>query len=894
MNTAIFERFAAAAAEPTVVGADLAPPHPPQPLVERARLYRLLDDGIDRPLTLLSAHAGAGKTVLLSSWLAQRSSDSAEHVAWLSLRPDQTEAEFWAGLLEASRRTGGADALAFLTAPKGQASKAFLNALLNALAGLDEPLVIVIDDLHQAPTHVVSTALRHMLWSRVPQLRLVLSTRSDPLLPLHLLRLRGDLAEVRAADLAFTTDEAREFFDPVGVAFSDERIDMVVERTEGWAAGLALVRVAIRAGRTADQLVDDLAGDERPVGDYLADEVLSTLPQQTQHFLLRTSIVDSVNGELADVLTGGTDSERMLHQLVSENAFISEVPGRRLSYRYHHLFLELLRAELHRQLPRELPRLHERAARWLGANGQPREALQHAIAGGRWRLAADLLLEHWFMFVSRGDLETMLDLLNSLPAKASRTAPLLRVFAALASLAHGDVRRGELLLSGVEADTDELSPEAEARFRSAAAFTAAFDASLRGHFAESKSQLHAFLELIGGELYLTPDEEARRAVGLAQLGAAEVWLDETEAARAHLEESLELARSNATHVAELAALSLVALLDLRAGFVRRAARFAQLGVELSEAHGWPARAQNACCHAVLAAAELTWGDLEAAGRHLELGRDAARGAGDTATRVLLVALDGQVALMHGGSSVEAALMRLRGVHRDLDATDARGLQELARAIEARLLAETGERRRAASIVERELEQEGPRGDLLLALARIQLAEGSAGDALSTLARFEQGFDGSARVDRYVLEAVALNTVGGAEAAAEPLERALELAEPESCIRPFIEAAASLREPLSQLIRRGTPRRWLASEILAIVEGRQQMDGVPRAELLEPLSQRELEVLRYLPTMLSNSEIAGELFVSVNTVKSHVKSIYRKLGAVRRQDAVRRGRQLRLI
>src|SRR5262249_47792857 len=198
--------------------------------------------------------------------------------------------------------------------------------------------------------------------------------------------------------------------DPAGAGLSDERLDTVVERTEGWAAGLALVRVAIRAGRTPDQLVDDFAGDERAVAVYLADEVLSTLPPEKQRFLLRTSIVDSVNGELANVLAGGTDSERMLHQLVNENAFIAEMPGRRRTYRYHPLSRELLRAELHRQLPRELPRLHERAARWLGANGQPREALQHAIAGGRWRLAADLLLEHWFTFVSRGDLETMLDL----------------------------------------------------------------------------------------------------------------------------------------------------------------------------------------------------------------------------------------------------------------------------------------------------------------------------------------------------------------------------------------------------------------------------------------------------------------------------------------------------
>src|SRR5262249_496030 len=244
------------------------------------------------------AHAVACMTVLISSWHAQRAVDAPEEVAGLSLRPAHPGGEFGAGLLEAARRAGGADALGFLTAPKGQASKSFLNALLNAVAGLDEPLVIVIDDLHQAPTHVVSTSLRHMLWGRVPQLRLVLSTRSDPVLPLHLLRLRGDLAEGRAADLAFTTDEAPHFFHPAGVAFSDARLDMVVERTEGWAAGLALVRVAIRAGRTPDQLVDDLAGDERAVADYLADEVLSTLPPETQRFLLRTSIVDSVNGDL--------------------------------------------------------------------------------------------------------------------------------------------------------------------------------------------------------------------------------------------------------------------------------------------------------------------------------------------------------------------------------------------------------------------------------------------------------------------------------------------------------------------------------------------------------------------------------------------------------------------
>jgi LuxR family maltose regulon positive regulatory protein len=263
-------------------------------------------------------------------------------------------------------------------------------------------------------------------------------------------------------------------------------------------------------------------------------------------------------------------------------------------------------------------------------------------------------------------------------------------------------------------------------------------------------------------------------------------------------------------------------------------------------------------------------------------------------RILFVATDGQIALMQGGSSVDAALLRLRGVQRDLDATDARALRGFARAIEARLLAEAGDPTQAAAVVQRALDTDSPHGDPLLSLARMELADGHPTEALSTLAQFEGGFDSSSQVDRFVLEAVALHSVAGSAASTEPLERALELAEPESCIRPFLEASASLREPLSQLIRAGTPRRWLASEVLAILEGRQQMDGVPRAELLEALSQRECEVLRYLPTMLSNAEIAGELFVSVNTVKSHVKSIYRKLGAVRRQDAVRRARQLRLI
>jgi LuxR family transcriptional regulator, maltose regulon positive regulatory protein len=886
------ERLSAAAVEPGVVGMDLVPPPPPQTLVPRPRLYDLLEQGVEGPLTLVSAHAGAGKTVLLSSWLAQRG--ATDNVAWLSLRPDQSEAEFWAGLLEAGHRTADAEPLAALAAPKGQASKVFLNALLNALAQLDEPLIVIIDDLHQAPSHVVSTALRHILWGRVPQLRLVLSTRSDPVLPLHLLRLRGDLTELRAADLAFTREEARRLFDPEVVDLSEERMDLVVERTEGWAAGLALVRVAIRGGRGADRLVEDFAGDERPVADYLAEEVLNTLTPDVQAFLLRTSIVDEVTAELADVLTAGSDSERVLHQLVSENIFVEELPGRRPGYRYHHLFLELLRAELNRQLPREIPRLHERAARWLGANGRPRDALQHAIAGGRWRLAAELLLEHWFTFLMRGDLENVLAILNQVPAKALRSAPMLRVFAALASLGHGDIRRGELLMAGVEDEVGPLSPELHTRFRGMVTFTVGIDAALRGRFDEAKEQLHLFLELIGGELYLTPDEEARRAVGLAQLGESEFWLDEPEAAREHLEESLELARSHDAQVAELAALSLLALLDLREGFVRRAARFAQLGVELSEARGWAANLQNAWCHAVLATGELMWGDLDTAAGHLELGRAAARAAGDLGSRVLFVALDGQIALMQGGSSIEAALLRLRGVHRDLDTSDAHGLNALARSIEARLLAEAGDRKQAYAVIERSLDREGPSGDLVLALARIQLADGRTAEAVQTLERFERGFDRSSEVDRFVLEAVAQNTLGGADAAAAPLERALELAEPETCIRPFIEASAALRDPLSQLIRRGTSRRWLASEILAIFDGRRQMDGVPHAELLEPLSEREREVLRYLPTMLSNAEIAGELFVSVNTVKSHVKSIYRKLGAVRRQDAVRRARQLRLI
>ena len=872
-------------AEPESAGAELHLPKAPPSVVLRPRLFDLLDAGAaDCALTLVSGPPGAGKTVLLTSWLRERPHDAS--LAWVSLR-EADRAPFWQQVLDAVRPSLGRDMLLYgLDAPGDDASPAFVERFVRAAAELDRPLVLVIDDLHLASSAAIG-ALDRVLRSPPAPLHIVAASRIDPALPLHVLRVTGDLAQIRAQELAFNEEETRALFSGMGIELLDHELATVVTRTEGWAAGLRLFGLSIHAREGDLDVVERFAVDERPASEFLAAEVLAIQPFDIRMFLLRTSIVDSLDGELANELTDRHDGERVLEQLYRDNVFVERVGGSRNVYRYHQLFGALLRAEAVYELQEDLAQLHQRAAVCLARRGRAVEAVQHAGDARQWDLVASLLAEHWSAVFASTANDSQTELFQAPPSRDASASPVVEAFRALTRVATSNSRGEAALLADAQERRDDVPEAARPGFDALVRYASALAARARGNFAQAAKLARLGLERAPIEATSAESEDRRRALGLATLGVAQLWEGTHDEARATLEEAVDIARRTGTTPAEIDALAHLSLLELEAGQLRRAARIARAALDLERVHAQSLPA-GVVARLVLALVQYEWGDLDVAEAALASADAVTRKTGDVPGRVLGAVAAAAVALSEGGESADDALLRLRAIRRRTPALTS-ALGGRIAALEARLLAKTARLDEAAELL---ADTDGD-ADAAVASARIKLALGAPQEALEILAE-RRGASPYVEIEARVTEAVARRALGDEEAAVESLDVALALAEPEAVRRPFIDAGSAVRDLLAAHLRRTNAHRWLAAELAAYLDGRNASDGVAPAELLEALSDRETEVLRYLPTIMSNADIASELFVSVNTVKTHVKSIYRKLGATRRQDAVRRARQLRLL
>ncbi|MFL5927180.1 MAG: LuxR C-terminal-related transcriptional regulator, partial [Gaiellaceae bacterium] len=544
-------------------------------------------------------------------------------------------------------------------------------------------------------------------------------------------------------------------------------------------------------------------------------------------------------------------------------------------------------AEAAYELQEELAGLHQRAAVCLARRGRAVEAVQHARDAGQWGLVASLLGEHWSAVFASTDNDAQTELFPALPAQEAPISPVVEAFQALTRVATSNSRGEAAMLADAQARRDEVPEAARPGFDALVRHASALAARSRGNFPQAAKLARLGLERAPLESTSAESEDQRRALGLATLGVAQFWQGAPDEARATIEEAVDIARSTGTTPAEIDALAHLALLELEAGQLRRAARIARAALDLERVHSQSLPA-GVVARLVLALVQYEWGDLDVAEAALASADAVTRRTGDVPGRVLGAVAAAAVALSEGGESADDALLRLRAVRRRTPAL-AGALGGRVTALEARLLAKTARLDDAAELL---ADADGD-PDAAVASARIKLALGLPVEALEALAA-RRGASPYAEIEARVTEAVARRALGDEDAAVESLEVALALAEPEAVRRPFIDAGSAVRDLLGAHLRRTNAHRWLAAELAAYLDGRNASDGVAPAELLEALSDRETEVLRYLPTIMSNADIASELFVSVNTVKTHVKSIYRKLGATRRQDAVRRARQLRLL
>jgi LuxR family transcriptional regulator, maltose regulon positive regulatory protein len=864
-------------------------------LISRGDLLAALDRAAARKVTIISAPAGSGKTSLLRTW-ADRP-DQPYRLAVIQVQRDQNDAQqFWLALLSAIRQAS--DPASRAEPPPAATpdfnGRAMVDRVLAELAGQHDRLILIMDDLHELICPDAPTQLTRLLTNLPPNAHAVLATRRDLPLHLHQLRLAGELAEIRAADLRFSERETRELLDVSGIALSDAGAALLYQRTEGWAAGLRLAVISLAGHPDPERFVAEFSGSDRTVAEYLIAEMLERQPDDVQDLLLRTSLLDRVNGELADLLTGRSGSERILLDLEDANAFVVSLDPQRTWFRYHHLFGDLLRLELRRTLPEEVPALHRRAAEWLIRRGQAVDAIRHTQAAGDWPAAARLLADQSFSLTLDGQAQTMQALLQAFPPGADH--PELALVRATVDLVQGRLDEAVAYLAVAEAYAETAPPERQRRLQVAVASLHLSLARRRGHLAGVIEQAKFLVSPVTGQ----SDEDIAldsdlRAVALMNLGTVEAWSLALPDAERHLQEGADLARNVGRPYLEVGCLA-------QLGFASKIRPFAttrrrcEEAIALADQHGWGAEPIVAPALVTLAA-NLVWtGQFEDGERWLQRTERALQTDTGPGIRLLVHIANGMLQAGRGRrhealeefSAAEHLRSRLEGSHALASqvtgwrlATQARvGLPDEARAWLAALDDE-----RASS------------GEVGNARAVICLAEG---DPAAALAAVTDVLDGKAPVIGYVtvvetqlLAGLAHRELGDQRAANEAAERALALAEPDRLVLPF--AMTGSRELLEALPRYGTAHAALLADILDVLHGAsltaQDQSLSPQTEELSPT---ELRVLRYLPTNLSRPEIASELSVSVNTVNTHVRNIYAKLQASDRSSAVQRARELRLL
>jgi LuxR family maltose regulon positive regulatory protein len=891
--------------------------------VPRPRLSERLDRGTASKLTLVSAPAGFGKTTLLTEWLAAGPAGPADErlAAWLSLdRADNDPVSFWTYVIAALRTVApgvGESALALLQAPQPPPIETVLTVLLNDLGALAGEIVLVLDDYHVIDAGDVQDGMAFLLDHLPPWLHVVIASRTDPALPLARLRARGELAETRAAELRFTPDEAAAYLnETMGLQLTARDVAALEGRTEGWIAALQLAALSMQGRDDVAGFIAGFAGDDRYVVDYLAEEVLQRQPEHVQHFLLQTSILGRLSGPLCDAVTGQGGGKAMLAALDRGNLFLVPLDDRRRWYRYHHLFADVLQARLLDEQPGQVPDLHRRASAWYQQNGEPSEAIGHALAARDFERAADLV-ELAIPAMRRTRQEaTVRGWLKALPDEAVRVRPVLSVAFAGALLAVGELMGVESRLrdaeqwldatiairEGPSAPSVEVVVADDEEFRRLPAMIEVY----RAYLALARSDVLGTVRHARRALDLAPEEDHLcRASAAGFLGLASWTSGDLEAGHSAYAECMAGLR-RAGYIADIFGCA-IALADiwLAKGRLGEAMRTYEQALQRAPEQGGPVLRGTADMYVGMSEVDRERDNLHAATRHLltsqELGEHTGlpqnqyrwrvamarirQAEGDLADALELLneaerlymgdmfpnvrpvpALKARVWIAQGSLGEALGWAREQGLSVDDDLSYLREFEHitLARVLLARYEGERAERslHEATRLLER----------LLLAA--------------------EEGGRTGRVIEILVLRALAHQRLGDIPAALSCLERAMTLAEPEGYVRVFIDEGPPIASLLKAAAKQGTARNYVRRLLAAV--GETGHDSPIEQALIEPLSERELDVLRLLGTDLDGPDIARELTVSLNTVRTHTKNIYAKLAVTNRRAAVRRAQELDLL
>ena len=886
-------------------------------LVARPRLLERLRRGSDSRLTLVSAPAGFGKTTLLAEWLGETPREGRA-VAWLSLDPSDSEpSSFWTYVVTALHTAvpGVGSGALELIASSPLPTDTVITTLVNELAAAPGEVWLVLDDYHLVDSHDVHDGMTLLLEHLPPHVHVVLSTRADPDLPLSRWRVRGELVEIRAVDLRFTSDEAAIYLNAAtGLRLPAADVEVLAGRTEGWIAALQLAALSIQGSQDVSSFIAGFAGNDRYIVDYLVEEVLAHQPEPVREFLLHTAVLDRLTGPLCDSVTGRADGSLMLATLQRANLFLVDLDDRREWYRYHHLFADVLRARLLAEQPDLVPLLHQRASRWYERHDQAEEAVRHALAARDVDHAA-YLMELAVPAIRRNRQEAMLlGWLKALPDNTVRRSPVLSVFYGYMLMDSGDLDAFEPRLDDAEralaavpggsappwAKTEEL--------RTLPATIAIYRASLaqaRGDLAGMTEHARRALDLAG------PADHLARGGAAGFLGLVSWAQGDVSSALETFTQAVASLHAAGNLVDELSSTVVLADMWLAAGRPGKARRLYERALQVSEAHGEPVLRATPDLHVGLGEIEYEVGDLESAKRHLETAAALGDGAAMTEGRYRWFVAMGRIADAEGDPQEAITLLdKAEQLYRPGFFPDLRPIA----AMKARVWISHGNLSQAADWAhERGVSATDDAGYLSefdhLTLVRLLIAQhrahpdpGALGQAVRLLGRLHEAAYTSGRagslVEIRMMQALAQDAQGHRSQALQSLGQAwAEAPEPDGYARLILDEGASMVELLRDAERQGVAGDH-ARRLLSLVKSAdpQTPDSVQRPPVSSPdsLSERELQVLRLLDTELSGPQIARELFVSHNTLRTHTKHIFTKLEVTTRRAAVRRARERGLM
>jgi LuxR family maltose regulon positive regulatory protein len=882
-----------------------------------------MSEGLHRKLTLVSAPAGFGKTTLVTEWLdnlslyLEKDSQIKNRVAWLSLdEGDNDPVRFLTYFIAALNQVEGKDAslgkgaLSILQSPQPPPSDVILTSLINEFVEITAKIVFVLDDYHLVENQPIQDSISFLLEHLPSQLHLVIITREDPSLPLARLRVRSQLTELRAADLRFNSSEVAEFLNQVmGLNLSADDITALETRTEGWIAGLQLAAISIQGREDVSNLIKSFAGNHRLVLDYLIEEVLNQQPESIQSFLLQTAVLDRLTGSLCDVLTGQDNGQETLEKLDRANLFIIPLDDERHWYRYHHLFVDLLRQRLRRTLSNQLSLLHHRASEWYEQNGFNDEAIEHALRAEGFEQAVRLIEEQADVIWGRGEHTKLERWLDRLPADLICSKPHLCIIHAWTLFTNGQQDAAEETLQAaeqaLEANTDHLIEKTKILGR--AAVVRAFLAFFRGDASGIIRYANYALE------YLPEQDLTWRSTVAIVLGDAYRIKGDLEAAYRAQSEALETCKIvGDIYLVMLSSMKVAVILRMQ-GKLHETIEVCQQQMQLANEYGLSKTGMVGWILAVWGETLAEFNVLDEALQRAKKGVELFKSGGTllqvTWSYMCLV----RILFSNGDlASAEETIQKVENIGRESPVPPWIRAQVASWRMRLWLTQDKLEvashwmkKRGLYADVESTGIQEIDHVGLIeyTTLARILIAQEQLDEATELLQRLlkvaEMGGRTSRTIEILILQALTKHSKGDIDQAVSTLEKALTLAEPEGFICAFIDEGL----PMARLLYEASTREIAPDyirQLLAVFpvtkpqKTELQKKRSPVSELVEPLSEREIEVLELIAEGLTNQEIASQLYLAPSTVKVHTRNIYGKLGVHHRTDAVAKARAFGIL